>query len=106
MAQTPRCEIHPELNADYIIGMVETGEQLFLCAADGARFGLELALKTLPPEEIIGAVAALAGVNESNGDGGPADAPARKRRSKKTPAQVEEPEPESRLPEEPAGAND
>lgn len=106
MSQTPRCELNDELDAAYIIGMVETGEQLFLCPAHGAHFGLTLALQLLDPAEIINAAQALK-AQPANGASGeaPANSPARKR-----PAKAAKPkpstEPKPRLPEAPPAADD
>jgi hypothetical protein len=95
MAQTPRCELNDELDAGYIIGMVETGEQLFLCPGHAAHFGLTLALQLLDPAEIINAAQALAATPAANGATGeaPANKPARKRAAKAKPKPATEPEP-------------
>src|SRR5437588_623868 len=83
MANTPRCELNDELDAAYIIGMVATGEQLFLCDDHAAHFGLTLALQRLDPAEIVNAAQALK-ATATNGESGeaPANRPARKRATK------------------------
>lgn len=83
MSQTPRCEMNDDLDAAYVIGMVETGEQLFLCPGHAAHFGLTLALQSLDPAEIINAAQAIA-AQPANGATGeaPANKPARKRPAK------------------------
>src|SRR5690349_11413194 len=83
MASTPACGLHPEHPATYVIGSIETGEQLFLCDEGTAHFGLTLALQTLDPAEIINAAQALK-ATPVNGDTAeaPANKPARKRAPK------------------------
>jgi hypothetical protein len=95
MAGTPPCEVHSDRDAAYIVGMAETGEQLFLCVECGAHFGLTLALATLDPAEIINAASALT-ATPANGETGeaPANKPARKRAPKAPkPKPTTEPEP-------------
>jgi hypothetical protein len=95
MAGTPSCEIHTDTDAVYIIGMAETGEQLFMCRECGAHFGLTLALQLLDPAEIINAASALQ-ATPANGESGeaPANKPARKRATKAAkPKPAAEPEP-------------
>src|SRR5207248_7472346 len=102
MAQTPACEIHSDVEAAYIIGDVQTGAQLFLCADCAAHFGLTLALQRLDPAEIANAAQAVGATPPQDGQPeAPANKPARKRRPKAAkPEPAAEPEP--RLPEVPA----
>jgi hypothetical protein len=95
MSGTPTCEVHSDRDAAYIVGMAETGEQLFLCIECGAHFGLTLALATLDPAEIINAASALK-TTPANGESGeaPANKPARKRAPKAPkPKPTNEPKP-------------
>jgi len=85
MAITPTCELNDGLDAGYIIGMVDTGQQLFLCPGHAAHFGLTLALQLLEPAEIINAAQAIGATPPQNGQPeAPANKPARKRRAKAT----------------------
>jgi hypothetical protein len=95
MSGTPTCEVHADTDAVYIIGMAETGEQLFMCRECGAHFGLTLALQLLDPAEIINAASALK-TTPANGESGeaPANKPARKRTPKAArPKPTSEPKP-------------
>jgi len=106
MAGIPSCEVHPDVECVYIVGMAASGEQLFLCDECGAHFGLTLALARLDPAEIINAASAIK-LSPVNGDTAeaPANKPARKRTPKvkatKPPA-----EPEQGLPETAPAADD
>lgn len=105
MSQAPLCEVHSEREASYIVGMAETGEQLFLCVECGAHFGLTLALATLDPAEIVNAASAIKATPAADGatPEAPANKPARKRTAKPKPKPATEPE--SRLPEAPPTAD-
>jgi hypothetical protein len=95
MAQTPMCELHAgEHEAAYIIGMVDTGEQLYLCNEGAAHFGLTLALQVLDPAEIANAAQALlaAPANGETGDK-PANRPARKSATKPASKSRAKPQP-------------
>jgi hypothetical protein len=106
MAQTPICELHGDHPADYIIGMVATGEQLFLCDEGAAHFGLTLALQKLDPAEIVNAAQAL---TATPANGATAEAPANKP-ARKRPTKAAKPKPatESKpgLSETPPAADD
>jgi hypothetical protein len=106
MSSTPRCELNDDQDAAYIIGMVETGEQLFLCAEHAAHFGLTLALQVLDPAEIINAAQAIGARPADNGAEAPARKPGRKRAAK-GPAQSTPERPEiPAVPEGPPAGDD
>lgn len=106
MAQTPQCELNDELEAAYIIGMVATGEQLFLCAEHGAHFGLTLALQTLDPAEIVNAAQAIGATPPADGHPeAPANRPARKRPTNTRKERAHKPAPPG-LAETPAAGDD
>lgn len=101
-----QCDLKDDQPVAFIIGDANTGEQMFLCAGDAARFGLQLAMATLPLEEITGEVGSLAASVASNGQEGAGEMPARKsKRSKKAASKPDEGT-EQRLQETPAGAAD
>jgi hypothetical protein len=86
VAQTPTCQLDDGLDAAYVVGLIDTGTQLFLCPGHAAHFGLTLALQLLDPAEIINAAQAIGAPPAANGETGeaPANKPARKRATKAT----------------------
>ena len=88
MAGPYRCDICEENQAAMILGMVETGDQQFLCGPCAGRFGLDLAKNLLTPEEIAEALGPMFV------EGGRQDGPPKSRRGRKAEAATEaEPEP-------------
>lgn len=80
------CEQNPGL---FMVGNMETGDQLVMCASCYARNGLEAAKAILPPAELVAAAEA---VQPPPAETPPSEAPEGTRRPKRKGAS-EEPQP-------------
>jgi hypothetical protein len=67
MATPLACDNNDGLEAKFIVGNAETGEQTFLCPVDMAKFGLAMAISLLDPAEIIAEVQSVQAAVTHNG---------------------------------------
>lgn len=81
-----RCDDHSELEAKFIVGNAETGEQSFYCPLCTGIFGLTMALAVLDPHDVAAAANEAIARVAKDGQEGPAKPPARKSKAKKAPA--------------------
>lgn len=95
MAQTILCDSQDGLEAAFLLGNLENGQQLAMCPACTARWGLVMAQMILPPEEIAEQLKASPLRPAEDGQGEPAP----RRRRKRQEAPKAEPEPTVETPE-------